>query len=297
VHQVLAADRNVPQDRLVIGSGDHLFEVVRPWGRLPDGMRFGNVSSIAVDGEDRVYAYQRSSPPLLVFNADGEFLHSWQDTRLMDAHGIGVGPDGRVYAVDRDAHEVVVLTPNGVVDMVVGRRAHPSLSAPFNHPADVSVAPDGEIYVADGYGNFRVHRFRADGGYLESWGKPGRAAGEFRVPHGIWASHDRVFVADRENGRVQIFSRDGQWLDEWDFFFRPTDIYLDPSGTVYVTDLVPSLSIIQGDGSLVARGRPAQNIAHGIWGDSTGSLYIAEGSREQITKLVRRPANGSKAQP
>jgi peptidylglycine monooxygenase len=251
-------------------------------------MTFGNVSSVAVDTDDRVLVFQRTTPAVIVFRTDGKFLEAWDLPGVLDAHGIAVGQDNRVYILNRDAHQLLVLRRDGQLEFVVDRVADPVVGAPFNHPADVSVAPDGEIYVADGYGNFRIHRFTADGKHLQSWGQPGRGPGGFRVPHGIWATDERVLVADRENGRVQIFSRDGDWLQEWDWFFRPTDVYLDSDGTAYVTDLVPSLSIVTGDGTLVARGRPANNMAHGVWGDSTGSLYIAEGSYAQVTKLERR---------
>jgi peptidylglycine monooxygenase len=248
------------------------------------------VSHVAVDSKDRVYFYQREDPPVLVFDGDGHFLAGWGSQRLRDAHGIFIGPDDHVYLCNRDEHEVLKLTPDGRVQLVLGHRGRPSLQAPFNHPADVAVAPSGEIYVADGYGNSSVHRFSAEGRHLDSWGAPGAGHGQFTTPHGIWVdAQDRVLVADRENNRVQLFSPEGDYYGEWRDLYHPMDIYVDAGGTVYVTDQIPRLSMYSPDGRLLARGRPVNVGAHGVWGDSRGNLYLAEVGVNQVTKLVRRP--------
>lgn len=277
--------------RLVIGSGQYTYEVVRPWGRLPAKRRFGIVSHVAVDSEDRVYVYQRDDPPVLVFDRDGDFLGSWGQGMNLDAHGIYITPEDHVYLVNRDAHEVLKFTADGRLLMRLGTAGKPSLQGPFNHPADVAVSSKGDVYVADGYGNSRIHKFSPDGTLVLSWGAPGRGPGQFRVPHGVWVdSGDRVHVADRENGRVQVFTSEGEFVTEWPDFYRPTDVYVDSNGTVYVTDLVPRVSILNREGELLARGRPVLDTAHGIWGDSRGDLYVAEAQSRQVTKLVRRRA-------
>lgn len=274
---------------LVVGTGDFVYDVVRPWGTLPPGWTLGLVSHVAVDSKDRVYFYQRRDPPVLVFGADGQLLTAWGTQRLRDAHGIFVGPDDHVYVCNRDEHEVLKLTPDGQVVLVLGARGRPARQAPFNHPADVAVSRTGEIYVADGYGNASVHRFSADGRHLSSWGAPGDGRGEFTTPHGIWVdAEDRVLVADRENNRVQLFSPEGDYYGEWRDLYKPMDIYVDRTGAVYVTDQIPRLSVYRPDGALVARGRPVNVGAHGVWGDSKGNLYLAEVGLNQVTKLVRR---------
>ncbi|HZS35057.1 MAG TPA: peptidyl-alpha-hydroxyglycine alpha-amidating lyase family protein [Methylomirabilota bacterium] len=282
---------------LVVGSGDFLYDVVRPWGRLPAGWRLGLVSHVAVDAADRVYFYQRQDPPVLVFDRDGGFLTAWGSRRLGDAHGIFAGPDGHLYVCDRDAHEVLKLTPEGRVVLTLGQRGRPALQAPFNHPADVAVAPSGNIYVADGYGNSAVHRFSPDGRHRGSWGRPGAGPGEFTTPHGIWVdAAERVLVADRENNRVQLFSPEGDYYGEWRDLYHPMDIYVDGTGAVYVTDQIPRLSVYAADGRLLARGKPVAIGAHGLWGDSRGDLYLAEVGMHQVTKLVRRPRAGALAE-
>jgi DNA-binding beta-propeller fold protein YncE len=290
---VSTGDDGVPTDHrtgLVVGTGDFVYDVVRPWGTLPPGWRLGLVSHVAVDSQDRVYFYQRQDPPVLVFDGDGHFLRAWGSQRLRDAHGIFIGPDDHVYLCNRDEHEVLKLSPEGRILLVLGHRGRPALQAPFNHPADVAVSPSGEIYVADGYGNASVHRFTAEGRHLGSWGAPGAGHGQFTTPHGIWVdAQQRVLVADRENNRVQLFSPEGDFYGEWTDLYHPMDIYVDAGGTVYVTDQIPRLSMYSPDGQLVARGRPVNVGAHGVWGDSPGNLYLAEVGVNQVTKLVRRP--------
>ena len=148
----------------------------------------------------------------------------------------------------------------------IGARNQPL--SPFNHPTDVAFCPQGTIYVSDGYANARVHRFSASGEPMTAWGTLGDGPGEFLNPHAIWVLPDgRVVVADRENNRLQVFSPDGDWLAIWTGFHKPLDIWGDAQGRLYVTDLVPSLSLLSGDGKLLGRCRPVLNGAHGIWGD------------------------------
>ena len=275
--------------KLIAGTGDFVYEVIRPWGELPAGMEFGSVSHVAVDSRDRVYAFQRKDPPVIVFDQDGKYLNSWGSGRFLDAHGIYISADDHIYLGHRDGHEVLKCTLDGTIVMTLGKLEEPSFQAPFNHPADVAVGPNGDIYVADGYGNSRVHRFSASGELILSWGSPGREPGEFSVPHGIWVDrNERVYVADREHGRVQIFTPEGEFIDQWTDFFRATDVYVDADGVVYVTDLIPRLSIYDASGKMLGRGRPVLNIAHSLYGDSHGDLYVAEAQARRLTKLVRQ---------
>ena len=167
------------------------------------------------------------------------------------------------------------LNLEGEVLLRIGDRSQAHWQAPFNHPADVAVSSSGDIYVADGYGNSAVHRFSWEGKHLLSWGKPGTGPGEFSTPHGIWVDADsRVYVADRENSRVQIFDKDGRYLSEWIDLYHPMDIWMDDDGVAYVSDQTPRFSVISPQGELLSRGK-APDAGLGLYGDSRGDLYLS----------------------
>jgi peptidylglycine monooxygenase len=272
----------------VVTLAEQRYAVERPWGELPAGLELGYVSHVALDSQGCVYVYQRADPPVVVFDPAGAYLRSWGSQVIADAHGMFITPDDRVLLVDRDAHQVLIFDVEGQLLSSLGDRHRPRHEAPFNHPSDIAVAPDGEIYVSDGYGNSCVHRFTADGRWLQTWGRPGTGPGEFTTPHAVWVDREgRVLVADRENNRVQVFTRDGVFLDAWGDFFHPMDIYVDGAGAVYVTDQIPRLSKLTPNGRLVGRCRPVLYGAHGLWGDASDHLYLAElPPPDRITRLV-----------
>ena len=193
-------------------------------------------------------------------------------------------------------------------------------AGPFNTVTNVTLAPDGEIYAADGYGNARVHRFAADGRLLASWGEPGSGPGQFNLPHGIAVDRGgRVYVADRENSRIQIFSRDGALLEIWDWVNRPCDLFIDAEERIYVAELgfvvgnepVPHLRLMQAppaghspiaqvsictpDGTLIGRVGGEHSVLpgnffapHGLCVSPRGDLYVGE--VVAATGVVRRLA-------
>ena len=274
---------------IMIGTGDYRYEYRPDWAKLPAEMEFQAPSAVAVDSHDNLYVFQRGDPPGLVFDRDGNMIAQWtrKDGVPADAHLVYVGPDDGVYLADRDAHQILKYTSEGELVMSLGNRHRAELQAPFNHPADMCVAPPGspltgEIFVADGYGNSSVHHFSASGNHIGSFGSPGSSAGEFRVPHSVRVSVDgRIYVADRENNRVQIFSPDGEFIEEWTDFKKPMGIHIDTAGIVYVTDQVPRLSILTLDGQLLARGRTFEQ-AHNVYTDSAGNIYGADVAHHRI---------------
>ncbi len=272
-----------------IGMGDYVYEYQPDWAKLPSGHAFQGPSGVAVDSHDRVYVFQREGPPVLVFDREGHFLTPWErrEGKPADAHHVHVGPGDAVYLVDRDAHQILQYTAEGEPVATIGQRDRAALQMPFNHPADICVAPSGEMYVADGYGNSCIHRFSANGVYISSFGSPGRGPGQFLVPHSIRAANDgRLYVADRENNRVQVFTRNGDFLDQWTDFKAPMGVHIDANQTVYVTDQIPRISILDLDGNLLARGRTFEH-AHQVYTDSRGDIYGADVAHQRIQKLVK----------
>lgn len=281
---------------ITIGTGDHRYEHRPDWAKLPRGMDFQAPSAVAVDSNDNLYVFQRGDPPVLVFDPDGNLYAQWtrNNGTPADAHLIYIGQDDGVYLADRDAHQILKYTTEGELVMSLGVRDRAELQEPFNHPADMCVAPAGspvagDLFVADGYGNSRVHRFSNSGDHISSFGEPGGGPGQFRVPHSVRVSTDgRVYVADRENNRVQILTPEGAFIEEWTDFKKPMGVHIDATGTVYVTDQVPRLSILTSDGELLARGRTFEQ-AHNVYTDSAGNVYGADVAhhRVQVFRKIR----------
>ena len=279
----------MPDERYTVILGDRRYAVHRKWAKLPAGESFGFLSDLMVDAVGHVHVAQRGTGrPVLVFDRDGKLVGSWGGGVLADPHYINPARDGAILVADRDAHQVLRFDGEGHLLLAFGKRHWPSLAAPFNHPTAAAEAADGEIYVADGYGNSHVHRFAADGTLRASWGGPGSGPGQFTTPHAIVIdSRGRVLVGDRENNRIQIFDRTGAFLTAWADFYHPMQIWIDGRDLVFVTDQVPRISLLTLDGELVGRCRGAINGAHGLCGDSDGNRYLAELPPQEITKLER----------
>jgi peptidylglycine monooxygenase len=275
---------------LVVALSETRYRVERPWGYLPSGP--ARVTDVAIGPDGRVHVLlrddplvDRPSPRVVTLDASGRRLSAWGEELIVDAHMLAATPDGRILIVDRDAHEVVICDPDGRRIGGLGTRNGPL--EPFNHPTDVAVAPSGEIFVCEGYAAGTVHRFTADGGQIGRWGRIGTGPGEFMNAHAVWIQPDgRVIVADRENDRLQVFDPDGGLLAIWPNFKQPLDIWGDAHGRLYVTDLLPSLSLLSSEGELLGRCRPVLNGAHGISGGPDGCLYLAEVNPSRVTRLV-----------
>ena len=289
---------------LTLGSGDLIFEPVEGWEKLPDGWAFVDVAGVAVDSGDNVYVFTRGEHPVIVFDREGNFLRSWgEGTFTQRTHGIHIGPDDSVYCIDDEMHAVQKFTTQGELLMTLGTPHRPSPKwggQPFNRPTHAAVSPvTGDLYVTDGYGNCRVHKFSPEGRHILSWGEPGIDPGQFIRPHNVVIDKDdNVYIADRENHRIQVFDSDGRFLTMWNNIHRPDGLCLDADQNLYVGELngfwgvddCPGLghrvSIYDLKGELLTRfgdpeegEGPGQFIApHGVAVDSRGDLYVGDAS-------------------
>lgn len=276
----------MPAESLIVALGEQRYRVIRPWGRPPANTGFDLPSQLGVDAAGCVYVFQRSGVPVIVLDPEGNYLRSWGVGVMADPHGIYVSPSGTVFCIDRDAHQVIAFDLEGREKFRIGERHAPRHGAPFNHPTDIAEAPDGELFVSDGYGNSNIHRFGPDGTWRMSWGTPGAEPGQFSTPHGVWVLSDgRVLAADRENNRIQVFTADGRLLDVWGDFYHPMDVFADAQDRVYVTDQIPRLTRLSPGGALTGRCRPVLNGGHGLCGDAAGNLFLAEMIPPRVTKL------------
>ncbi len=289
---------------VVIGTGKFTYEVAEGWGKLPDGWSYHEVAAVGVDRQDRVYIFTRGEHPVIVFDRDGNFLRSWGEGLFKRAHGVTMGfLDDTIYLTDDGDHTVRKCTPDGKVLLTLGIPGKPApyqSGEPFNRCTHVALSPQNEIYVSDGYGNSRVHKYSPEGKLLFSWGEPGSDPGQFNIVHNICADSDGyLYVADRENHRVQVFDGNGKFETQWHNMHRPCALYMDrgPNPLCYlgelgpgmpvnkdIPNLGPRLSILSHDGKLLARlgdirsgEAPGQFIApHGLALDSRGDIYVGE---------------------
>ena len=243
-------------------------------------------SGVACDSQDRVYIVRRTHlPAILVFDSDGNFLRSFGESLFSVPHGIWMSPSDILYCTDIGNHTVTKLSLDGEVLMTLGTKGKPGKPGdPFNQPTRAVESPSGDIFVSDGYGQQRVHRFTKDGTHIHSWGSKGIGPGQFALPHSIWVDRqERVYVADRMNGRLEIFSHKGEFIDQWVGLHYPNEIYIDKENTIYVAESglgtgepefvdAGRVSILNAKGEAQARIR--SRISHGIWVDSKGDIYV-----------------------
>jgi hypothetical protein len=302
---------------IVLGSGEFRYEVIESWGKLPDGWTFREVASVGVDKNDNVYCFTRGSHPIIVFDRDGNFLRSWGEAKFKRAHGVTMGADDTIYLTDDGDHTVRKCTLDGEVLLTLGIPGKPApyqSGEPFNRCTHVAFSPKDDIYVSDGYGNSRVHKYSPDGKLLLSWGESGSDPGQFNIVHNICTDRDGwVYVADRENNRIQVFDGNGKYETQWNNMHRPCALYMDMARKepiCYVGELGPGYSvnkdapnlghrvdIYNKAGKRLARlgakdagEAPGQFIApHGIAIDSRGDIYVGEVSWTIVGQHLKPP--------
>lgn len=299
----------------MVGSEEFSYHQDSQWAQFPEELTIEEIAGVAVDSQDRIYMLTRNRHGVVVFDRQGRHLMTWGEDMFVQPHGLFISADDAVYCIDQLAHAVHKLTADGQLLMTMsdadsssgpqssqdGNSGAPVwiASPPFNQPTWLTVAPEGNMYVTDGYGNSQVHKYTPDGKLLFSWGEPGTGAGKFNIPHGVCVDSDgRVYIADRQNCRIQIFSPDGNYIGEWDDVNYPCDMCLDSNQNMCVAELggffmgdkkpdlnmpPPRVTVRNLRGEILAEwtdedilGTGRYFSPHSIAIDSTGDLYLGQ---------------------
>jgi DNA-binding beta-propeller fold protein YncE len=300
-----------------LGSGEWRFTVNEGWAKIPDEIALGDCAAVGVDSKDNVYAFNRGDHPVAVFDKDGNLLRTWGEGVFTRPHGVHVAPDDTIWLTDDGDHTVRRCTLDGKILLTLGIPGKPApfLSGePFHRCTHTALSPDGDhLYISDGYGNARIHKYTVDGRLLLSWGEPGTDPGTFNIPHNICCDPDGwIYVADRENHRVQVFDKDGKWETQWNNLHRPNGMCLGhghdplcyigeggPQGEINREwpNIGPRVSIHTLKGKVLARlGKPRGGILpgqftspHGIAVDSRGNIYVGELAGRSWGRFSKEP--------
>lgn len=218
------------------------YEVDAKWPQKPAGVEWGAMSGMAVDDRDQVYVFTRGPQPVQVYSADGKFLRAWGDKDIKTSHHLKLDGQGNVWVADIGRHVIMQFTPQGELLRTLGTPDMPGEDEThLNQPTDMAITPEGEVFVSDGYGNNRVVHFDRHGKFVKSWGRLGVKPGEFSIPHAITLdSKGRLYVADRNNVRVQVFDQDGKLLDVWSNIVCPWGFCVTPRDEIWICGSSPT---------------------------------------------------------
>ena len=300
-----------------VGNCDFQFEANSQWAQRPAGVNWRDVVAVHFTAENDVYVYNRGDREMIYFCSQGNYLGDWGETDFARPHGLTISKQNEVFCTDDFAHTVTKYDLQGNLLLALGTRGCKSetgavdvdyrkikySAGPFNYPTNLAIASDESFYVSDGYGNARIHHFAATGDHLRSWGDPGTRPAQFAVPHDIRIHENGdIWVADRENDRIQIFSPYGNFIRLLDGLARPASFDFGPDGEIYVFELgyragmfpgnePPSdaasggrLTVINERGDVLCRigGGNATDGAgdfyapHNVRVDAVGDLYLTE---------------------
>jgi len=272
------------------------YKAVPGWGQLAAPLKWGEVPNVAIDPKGTVFVFTRTEPPVVELTSAGKVIKTWGQGTFVWPHGIRFDRDGNLWITDGRADKgngqmVYKMSADGSkVLMTLGTKGV-SGDGPhaFNGVADVAIAQNGDIFVADGHVNSRIVKFSKDGQFIKEWGTKGSGPGEFNLPHSlVFDSRGRLLVADRSNKRIQLFDQNGTFLEEWKQFGEASGLYIFPDDTLYVTDWQDKKAIFIGsakDGS-IRETIEGLTLAEGLAVDKQGSIYAAETLPGRIGDMV-----------
>ena len=279
------------------------YQVVPNFFKFPKGWVAGEASAVAVNSKGHIFLFHRTKPMLAEYDAEGNFVQSIGEGLFTHPHGLRIDADDNIWTTDDGSHLVLKLDPAGNVLLVLGRlNTAAEASYLFNRPADVAFAKNGDIYVADGYGNSRIVKFDRDGNYIKAWGKYGRGVGEFNLPHTVAVDGGgRVYVGDRENQRIQIFDADGKFIQQWTDVGYPYGLVITADQHVWMVDGgYDRIVELDQNGKIVgAFGEPGRKAGQLAWCHFMAmgpdqKIYVAEVLNWRFQVFTRTPPTGKK---
>lgn len=274
------------------------YDISSTWFQLPAGMEFGRSVAVTADGKGNIlFTRREAEPPIVVFNRDGKYIRGFGAGMFSAAggpHSIGVDREGFVWATDRNANAVYKFTMEGSLVMTLGKKGvkgDNTSTDSFDGPSNVAVAANGDIFVTDGYGNSRIVKFARDGKFLKIiGGQKGKEPGQFDLPHAVLInSKGQLVVADRNNGRIQIFDQEGRFIEQWTNLgiAQPSGLYLDADDTAWTNDNTSDVVVKVKDGKVIETIRGLGGRPHMI-GVDQGVLYEAGGAANQLKRVAKK---------
>jgi DNA-binding beta-propeller fold protein YncE len=282
VTSIYAAEQDVNLESPVAALG---FRAIPQFFSGGPGQRRGEASGVALNSKGHIYLFQRAEPMLAEYDPNGSFVRSLGEGLFVHPHGLRIDANDDIWTTDDESHLVLKLSPAGEVLLVLGRR-NTAAEAEwlFNQPTDIAFGKNGEIYVADGYGNSRIVKFDHEGNFLKSWGRYGGEPGEFNLPHSVVVDDKgRVYVGDRENQRIQIFDSDGTYLTQWTSIGYPYGLFITLDQHVWMIDGGYDRVVeFSPDGRMLGTfGEPGHSAGQFAWGHflaigADKKLYVAD---------------------
>jgi peptidylamidoglycolate lyase len=267
------------------------YKVDTDWAKLPAGTTWnGNTSWITADGKGQIVVLVRTAPYFRVLSRDGSWVKAFGDDGLFQsAHSVTIDAPGNLWVTDSAGHAVHKFSPDGKLLMTLGKKGVAGDNAAkdlFNQPNHVAIAPNGDIYVSDGYVNARVVHFSKDGQFIRIiGGVKGSAPGLLQLPHGVALdSKGRILINDSDNQRVSVFDKDGKFVESWPVPSRG-GIAVAADDTVYVSDVNAGIVNILKDGKVIDS--VSADRAHGMGIDTDGSIYVSGASRMTVMKITK----------
>lgn len=269
---------------------------------LPAGANFGGVSGVAINSRGHIFVFHRGPAPLMQFDADGRFIRGYGDGLFLRPHGLRIDADDNIWLTDVGAHVAMKLDPKGRIAMVIGAKGNAGEWHGYGHlrllnePNEVVVAPDGTFYILQGHGKAPscILKFAPDGEFVSCWGTNGTGPGEFDVPHSMVIDDEgHLHVADRSNGRLQVFDADGRYLRQVALPGTPCGLHRTADGDIYLAHgHAGQVARLAPDGRVVgvtgAQGKAAGRFgeAHAIALSMRGEIFVADPLNWRVQKFV-----------